>query len=202
MVHGQASKSRRYKIRKGRAAGIESRLAESLDDYRAYFGAYQSSLRRWGTRITSTYPWTLFEAGCELARDHPDVIQLWVAQLRGRIISGAWVFCWNDHAVYWHGASSAEGLEVDASSVLFADIIDAMCQRGSRWFDFNPSGGHAGVAEFKRSFGAERWPVRRHSYTRPWLRVVRMIKPSSSRSATVLPSARMSVSNRNPKARD
>ncbi len=86
--------------------------------------------------------------------DHPDVIQLWVAELRGRIISGAGSSAGTITVVDGHGASSVEGLEVDASSVLFADIIDAMCHVVLIWFGFNPSGGHAGLAEFNRSFGA------------------------------------------------
>jgi hypothetical protein len=44
-------------------------------------------------------------------------------------------------------------------NLLLHDVIRDACERGFRWFDFNPSGGHEGVAAFKRSFGAECRPA-------------------------------------------
>jgi len=38
--------------------------------------------------------------------------------------------------------------------VLIHHLMEIACSRGHRWFDFNPSGGHAGVAAFKKGFGA------------------------------------------------
>jgi hypothetical protein len=39
-------------------------------------------------------------------------------------------------------------------NLLMAEAIRDASLRGYRWFDFNPSGGHAGVQDFKRRFGA------------------------------------------------
>lgn len=148
------SESHRRSIAKGRDKGVTTRRGESLDDYRAYYGAYEASLERWGESATSRYPWTLFEQGWRLSREYPNRIALWLAEREERILAGAWMFCWNGVTSYWHGAARDESLEVSATHVLMSDIIADACERGFRIFDMGSSGGHAGVAEFKRRFGA------------------------------------------------
>ncbi|HEX7052154.1 MAG TPA: GNAT family N-acetyltransferase [Longimicrobiales bacterium] len=155
------SRGHRANIAKGRRLGVTTRIAESVSDYRGYYLVYKDSLTRWGAAATSRYPWRLFANGARLAGGHRDHIALWLAEFEGRIAAGAWMFYWNQHAVYWHGAARTDMRHTRASHVLLADVIEDACRRGLRWFDFNPSGGHAGVAEFKRRFGAMHTPVER-----------------------------------------
>lgn len=165
-VHGSFSKTRRYEIRRGRANGVETRIACSLADYRAYFAVYEESLRRWGKPADGGYPWKLFEVGYKLAQEYPAHLRLWLGEHDGQIMAGAWIFYWNRIAVYWHGAALASGLTAHAPSVALADAIDDACRGGFDWFDFNPSGGHEGVAAFKTQFGTERRTIRRFAYRR------------------------------------
>ena len=164
------SKGHRASLAAGRRNGVVTRRAESLGDYRRYFDVYRSSLDRWGERATSRYPWRLFERGHELAERYPDQVALWLAEVDGEAVAGAWVFGWNRHVVYWHGASNDAGRQVSATTVILVDVIADAQRRGFAWFDFNPSGGHAGVAAFKRRFDAEEVPFHRYRRVHPPVR--------------------------------
>ena len=158
------SSAHRRSLKKGRSLGVGVRRAESLEDYRTYHEVYRATLDRWGTQATSRYPWRLFETGWRLASRHPEHLRLWLAVVDGRVVSGAWVFYWNRHAVYWHGASLAEFHSYRPNVVLHEAILRAACEGGYAYYDFNPSGGHEDVARFKEQFGAERVEVRRWSF--------------------------------------
>jgi hypothetical protein len=164
-VQAGFSRGHRTSALQGRRRGVTTRVATSIEDYRFYFDAYTDSLRRWGDNTTSIYPWLLFENGFRLSQAYPGNMKLWVAELDGQIISGVWMFYWNHHAVAWHAASHAEYFEYRPANVLFWDIMEDACQRGYDYFDFNPSGGHEGVAEFKRRFGTETVCVPRQCHT-------------------------------------
>lgn len=154
------SRGNRASINRGHRQGVTCRIATDRDGYHDYYEVYLTSLCRWGDRATSRYPRRLFETGADLARDRPDNMRLWLAESQGKVLAGAWVFYWNRHAVYWHGATDEAYSSLRPSNVLHARIIQDACERGCLWYDFNPSGGHEGVARFKRSFGATERPVR------------------------------------------
>jgi hypothetical protein len=163
-VAGEFSRGNRGNIRRGRARGVVTRLAATLDDYRAYYALYERSLARWGARATSRYPWGLFENGYQLGLRSPETQRLWLAEADDRVMAGAWVFYWNGHAVYWHGATDVRFAAQRPANVLHADIIRDACEREYRWYDFSPSGGHEGVARFKAGFGCTTRPLRVWSY--------------------------------------
>jgi lipid II:glycine glycyltransferase (peptidoglycan interpeptide bridge formation enzyme) len=76
------------------------------------------------------------------------------------------MFYWNRHAAYWHAAADREFLAIEAPKLLLSAIIRDACSRQIRYFDFNPSGGHAGVAKFKGYFGARQTPLSRFGYAK------------------------------------
>jgi lipid II:glycine glycyltransferase (peptidoglycan interpeptide bridge formation enzyme) len=84
---------------------------------------------------------------------------LWLAFKDEEPLCGALCFYWNRHAVYWHGASSARYFHLKPNNLLFWEIILDAMRKGHAVFDFNPSGGYAGVESFKERFGAERLPA-------------------------------------------
>lgn len=161
-IFSRFSKGHRSSTNRGRREGVTTRRATSIEDYQRYFTIYQSALRRWGPSATSRYSWPLFEAGCRLATGYPENLILWVAEVDGRMVAGAWVFYWNHHAVHWHGAADDMGRQLSATNVVLADAIADAQRRGLDWFDFNPSGGHRSVADFKRRFGTRRLPFVRY----------------------------------------
>lgn len=153
------SNGHRGAVRQGRRAGVEVRVAQSTGDWRAYFGAYEDSLRRWGSSATSRYDWSFFDAVRSAAGEHPRLIRLWLAEHGSRIVAGALVFYWNGRAFYWHGAAYEDAFQLRPVHVLLAHVLEDARARGSSTFDFGPSGGHEGVARFKRSFGTSSVPA-------------------------------------------
>jgi lipid II:glycine glycyltransferase (peptidoglycan interpeptide bridge formation enzyme) len=83
---------------------------------------------------------------------------LWLALKDRDIIAGALFFYWGKHAVYWHGAASDRHFGLRPNNLLQWEIIKDAARKGYGRFDFNPSGGYAGVEAFKDRFGAARVP--------------------------------------------
>lgn len=159
-------------MHKGERMGVTVRVATSIEDFRAYFGAYEDCLRRWDNP-TSEYGWELFENGHQLTQEHPKNLRLWLAEVDGEVIAGAWFFYWNRHVDYWHAASYEEYFDHRPNNVLLPHVMQDAIERGFYFFDFNPSGGHKGVARFKKHFGAEKWPVHRWKLSNQKLDLVR-----------------------------
>ena len=128
-------------IKKARREGVTIRPASTAEDWRGYYDCYLDSLRLSCPQIT-----------------------LWLAEWDGKIIGGALVFYHKWHAVYWHGAALEEYLPMRPANLLHRDIIADALLRKFRWYDFNPSGGHEGVVQFKQQFGCRR--LRAHVITR------------------------------------
>jgi SAM-dependent methyltransferase len=164
------SKGHRAAITQARRKGVTTRRATSLDDYRAYHAVYEDSLRRWGDDAGTRYPWTLFETGWRIAQEHPDAVGLWLAEHEGEVVSGAWVFYWNGHAMYWHAATLERAFELRPANLLLADVIEDACRCGFGQLDFGHSGGHKGAEAFKRRFGAAPRPLVNLEYVTPPLR--------------------------------
>lgn len=143
------SGSHRRSVRKARREGVCVRQARGRDDWLAYYRIYQDSLRRWGRGATSRYGWRLFDY---FAHENSPNVRLWLADAGGQPVAGALVFYARNHAVYWHGAALERFFPLRPVHLLFAEIVCDACERGLTWFDFNPSGGHAGVQQFKRGF--------------------------------------------------
>lgn len=155
-VEAAATHGHRSSARKARRAGVTVRRAAGEDDWRAYFALYEDSLARWGDAASSNYSSKLFD---ELRRLEPGLAELWLATLDDRVIAGALCLYAPRHAVCWHAAALASFFELRPVNLLYFEAIEDACRRGLDWFDFNPSGGHEGVREFKRRFGALALPA-------------------------------------------
>lgn len=141
----------RSSINKAERSGLVIVEAASRDDWDGFVDAYEDSLRRWGDRASSRYPPALFHDMREAASP---AVRLWVARHEGEVVSGILCFYAAEHVVYWAGASHSSAFHLRPMNLLMRDVIRHAADDGRRWFDFNPSGGHEGVREFKRSFGA------------------------------------------------
>ncbi len=148
-VWRQFSRGNRSNIRKALRSGLQVALAQSEDDCAQYYAAYQDALHRWGERATNRYPFALFRLLC---RQDPQRVRLWLVRKSEVVVGGILVLYHHRHAVYWHGAFVGAFFEYRPSNLVHAEAIRDACERGYQWYDFNPSGGHAGVVRFKHSF--------------------------------------------------
>jgi lipid II:glycine glycyltransferase (peptidoglycan interpeptide bridge formation enzyme) len=149
------SQGHRSAVNKALRSGIIVRTAQNLSEWESYFEIYQSSLQRWGERATSNYRWELFRHIYDM---HSNWSKLWLACFNEKIIGGALCFYSPRIVIYWHGAALEAFFQHRPSNLLFVEIIRDACQNHLVWFDFNPSGGHSGVLEFKRRFGTHTAP--------------------------------------------
>ncbi|MGM0558406.1 MAG: lipid II:glycine glycyltransferase FemX [Myxococcota bacterium] len=166
-VFSDFSRGHRSSYRKAKKKNVEVRRGGSAADWDAYYGAYEASLERWGDDVSSVHPRGLFDALHEVSREHPENIQLWLAEVDGDLASGAIVFYWNRHVDYWHGAAHEEYFDHRPNNLLHGEIIEDAIERGFDYYDFNPSGGHEGVANFKSRFGADKKHFNRWCYKNP-----------------------------------
>lgn len=146
----------RSKANKAARAGVTIGTAGDEGDWRAYFALYEESLRRWGDAASSRYRWELFDGIRRCPSPH---VRLWLARLDGAVIAGALCFYAARHAVYWHGAAGQAHFELRPVNLLMQEAVRDACDRGLAWFDFNPSGGHEGVRQFKLSLGGQPLPA-------------------------------------------
>jgi hypothetical protein len=169
--------ARRYRetIAKARREGVVAQPSWALSDWRRYFAVYQGALAHWGEHATNNYPWRLFYSLFQIAQAYPQHIKLWVARKDGDVIAGALIFYFNNHAVYWHGASDRGHERLSPAKLLLASAVEHACVEGYCYFDFSPSSGHAGTATFKSRFGAQPRPVSRFQLVRAPLRGARYL---------------------------
>lgn len=146
------TKGHRSAVHKARREGVAVKLASTLEDWLAYYRIYEDSLRRWGDQASSSYEWKLFH---DLCLRNSARMKLWVAMYQQTIIAGALCFYTNKHVAYWHGAALEQYFHLRPVNLLLFEAIQHACTEGYTWFDFNPSGGHEGVAKFKQSFGGK-----------------------------------------------
>ena len=165
------SKGHKAAIQQARRAGVEVRVASSLEEWRSYFGLYQDSLRRWGDKTTSNHPWVVFE---HLHSSSDERVRLWLARLHDEPVAGALCFYSKEHVSYWHGAMLESSKAARPVNLLMHAIIEDASRNGYRWFDMGMSGGHDGVLAFKRGFGTTDVPCRFVNRSTKWSTIVRM----------------------------
>lgn len=154
------SKSHKRYIRKAQESGVCYRVAKSLDDYSEYFRVYEDSLKRWGINATSAYDFNLFE---NIFNSNSEDIKLHLAIVDEKIVSGILTLHHRNHVVYWHGATLKDYFRYSPSKYLQNEVIKDSCEKGYKYYDFNPSGGHQGVIKFKEGFGAEKITFKKYT---------------------------------------
>ena len=142
----------RAAVRKAELAGVE--VAIDLRAWDEYFDLYQAARRRWGDDSRTDHRRELFHLISNAEGASGTGPALWVARYGGEMVAGAILLYHRRHVVYWHGASNEEGLRQKAATLLHHHAMRDATLKGLSWYDFNPSGGLPGVAEFKRRFGA------------------------------------------------
>ena len=147
------SRGHKSNIKQAEKKGVTIRKASSLQDYQYYYQIYQETIKRWGNKTSTTYPWQLF---LNLFKVQSRDIQLWLAEKDDTIIAGVIALYCNNTILYWHGCSLQEYFDHYPNNLLHTAIIRDGCESGYKVYDLNPSSGHSGVVRFKKSLSAKR----------------------------------------------
>ncbi len=174
-------KGHRSDIKAAQKLGMSVRLASSRCEIDQYYQVYVSSLQRWDKSASGFYPPRLFYDLFEQAQAGAP-IQFWLAHTNERVIGGALIVCHQDHATYWHGAYHSDYFSHHPAHLTVSTALEEYCGSGMRWFDFNPSGGLAGVERFKAGFGAEKLPFSYYRSTTPFGKAYRLYRHTVERS--------------------
>ena len=144
-------------LQRAQREGIITREASSAEEWKAYYGIYEDSIRRWRSHGPTLEPRIIYRYELfEKLRAQQDTCRLWIAIKDQTIIAGIVVFYWNAHAVAWHGAALSDYFQMRPNNILYWTAICDAQSRGYRRFDCNPSGGYEGVAQFKEHLGAQK----------------------------------------------
>lgn len=145
------------KNRKARDNGVSVFPAQYPEEWKEYYELYLQNTQRWNPPPSVIYPFRLFD---DIRAGEKHYATLWLAYSREEnLAAGALCLYSKTSCVYWNGASSADHLNLRPMNLLISTIIKDAIKRGLTFFDFNPSGGVAGVERFKESFGAVKTPA-------------------------------------------
>jgi len=149
----------RTAIRKATREGVTIRTADP-SDLHTYYRLHLETCRRKGLR---PHPETYFRAIFDLTGH--GLARIWLAEL-GKEAVAAGNFGWYKRgAWYWTGASSLQGLQTEANSLLHWNAISHMCDTGVELYEtgeafLDPSDQKLHrISEFKRSFGGDLLPI-------------------------------------------
>lgn len=157
------------KVRQAQRQGLVLKQLKTDDDVAAMFALYQECQTRWAQTATNHYSKDMLQ----LLRNC-GFCDLWGAVMPDGQLASAGVFLRSKrHVAAWMAMAKTELLPVRPYDFLFYSLIERYQREGYWWFDFNPSGGHAGVDEFKRRFGAEAHPCPVIRQENAWGRLLR-----------------------------
>ncbi len=120
----------RTAVRKAEKAGVTVREANKTDR-QIYYRLHQETYRRTGVPPHSeAYFGAIWDRflGNGLAR-------VWIAELDGEAVAGENFGVYKQAAIYWTGAASAKGLEVEANSLLQWTAMQWMIDNGVEWYE-------------------------------------------------------------------
>ncbi len=164
------SRNVRQNINKAKKFGAVCRIANNnIDEWKKYYSIYQKELEKWGNKATNQYPFLLFE---NMFKVRDPNIKLWLVIFDGKVVGGGLTFYHNEHCVVWHGSFLSDYFKYGISSFLYHNIILDAIEKGYKYYDFNPSGGHEGTADFKEKFGTERLSINKWEWENPFIRTI------------------------------
>lgn len=157
----------RTAVRKAEKVGVTAREATASDRH-IYYRLHRETYRRTGVPPHSEayfdMIWDRF-LGNGLAR-------VWIAELNGEAVAGENFGVYKQAAIYWTGAATAKGLEVEANSLLQWTAMQWMIDNGIEWYETGEAfpqfrgGKEKGLSDFKKSFGGHLYPYYKGQLTR------------------------------------
>lgn len=152
----------RTAVRKAEKAGVTVRAA-TPDDLNVYYGLHLETYRRTGVQ---PHPRAYFQAIWDFFLRN-GLAGVWIAEVEGQPVAAENFGIYKNAAVYWTGAASRQGLEVEANSLLQWTAMQWMMDNQIDWYETGEafpqamSGKSKGLNDFKKSFGGEMYPYYR-----------------------------------------
>lgn len=149
----------RTAVRKAEKAGVTVREA-CQDDLHVYYRLHQETYHRTGVPPhTKDYFRNIWDSFFTKGFAH-----VWIAELDGEPVAAENFGIYKRAAIYWTGAASAKGLDVEANSLLQWTAMQWMLSNDLQWYETGETfpqysaGKHKGLSDFKKSFGGSLYP--------------------------------------------
>lgn len=153
----------KWAVNKAHKEGVSVRIANDVGDVRAWYPLYVRTMRE---VVVPPRPLRLFEAMWQELAPR-DMMRLYVAEQEGAgMIAGSLVLGMGRTAFYAFNGRLRSALALRPNEVLQWEAIHDACRRGFERYDLGEvTQDRAGLAEFKRKWGADE--VQLHRYYHP-----------------------------------
>lgn len=143
----QLSAKRRERARRAQRLGVTVRRGERRD-LDAFYRIYRTRIA--GFEGRNLYPRALFE---RIFERREQGIQLYMAELGGRVVGGHVKFIYGDTMISWYGMVSEADKHSQANTLLYVESVREACAIGVTRCNLGSSLGKASLAHFKESLG-------------------------------------------------
>ena len=143
-------RKQRAVIRKGLAAGLETRIDPNVDDF---YRVFSESYRDLGTPVL---PKRYFAKILSVFGPQVEIVS--VAH-QGRVLSAVMVFLHRDQVMPYFGGGTRAARQYAAHDLMYWETMKRACERGYRVFDFGRSKFGTGSYDYKRHWGFEPQPL-------------------------------------------
>ena len=148
----------RYNVRLAERKGVRVRVAQTIDDVKAWYALLQTTSKRddFGVHTLDYYmrAWEIFSARQQA--------RLFLAEHDGQLLAGIFVSCYAQQGIYLYGASSNEQRNLMPNYLLQWEAIRWAKREGAAHYDFwgipateQKDEAMAGVYRFKRGWGGK-----------------------------------------------
>jgi len=114
------------------------------------YSLYCKRLKEWDTP-TNRYKKIVFNQLAQLQNS-----DLWGVEFENEIIVAGCVLKHKDKIFHWFGVSNVDFKNLNAFTFYYYELIKFYQDHSFKFYDFNPSGGHQSVVNFKASFGSKK----------------------------------------------
>jgi hypothetical protein len=173
-IFARFRRNQRQEYRRGIKRGVKVRLAQSLDDYQAYYEVYRDAVARWGEELEFTYTMDVFAQIYFMSLRYPEQIKLWLITVDDEVAGGNLVYSWGPAAIIRNGTLHRKFFNYFIMPVGDTEVLRDALAQGYRYLDFCNSGTNLGGIEYKQRFTPHSMPVKGLLYEQPLVSSMRI----------------------------
>ena len=170
----------RTSIRKAKKSEIETREANSLNDFKTFYDMYAKASKKVGYH--NTIPFELYYNLYKYAFSNTKLI---LALKDDKIIAGLLYFTYSKTVYLYMSSFLPEYGTFNPTSLLYNEAIEYACREGYKYVNLSPSGNLNHIRRFKEGFGAEKVEINRYRVHSNFGKTVNRVLDKINRSKSV-----------------
>ncbi len=143
-------RSIRRAINKSKMKGVKVMHENTMENLKVFNELNQKTHKKLGV---PAHPFSFLK---NIYQKMHENMELYLAEIDGKIISGVFTLNFKDTVLYAYGASDEKYLKYYPNNLLIWEAIEYGCKNGYKYFDFGrASQDNIGLIDFKKSWGSE-----------------------------------------------